>query len=361
MIQKAIALIPSEFRWGLFFPMLFLNGWLLLILVQQVQPLATIVVLAILFAFLLDYPIGFLEKLGLKRVLAVVLVFVSALIGITALALTLVPEIILQANDLLINLPHWIELIDKQADVLNAWVEARQLPINLDGITAQFSDQLLHQVQVIASQVFNVAFETLGSIANIFLILVFTLVLTLSGDRVWKGLLSWLPLWWREQIQNSLRQTFENFISGQFIIATILTVLQTSAFLLLNVPFGLLFGVVIGIMSLIPLGGATSIAIIGLILTIQDFWVGIKVLVITVILGQINETLIAPRILGNLVGLNPFWLLISLFLGARFSGPLGLFLAVPIASFIKILASAIRTSSATTEAESMPQFNLTNQ
>ncbi|RUS97428.1 hypothetical protein DSM106972_085310 [Dulcicalothrix desertica PCC 7102] len=203
MIQKAIALIPSEFRWGLFFPMLFLNAWLLLILVQQVQPLATIVVLAILFAFLLDYPIGFLEKLGLKRVLAVVLVFVSALIGITAIALTLVPEIILQANDLLINLPHWIELIDKQVDVLNAWVEARQLPINLDGITAQFSDQLLHQVQVIASQVFNVAFETLGSIANIFLILVFTLVLTLSGDRVWKGLLSWLPLWWREQISKS--------------------------------------------------------------------------------------------------------------------------------------------------------------
>ncbi|RUT00139.1 hypothetical protein DSM106972_075870 [Dulcicalothrix desertica PCC 7102] len=162
-------------------------------------------------------------------------------------------------------------------------------------------------------------------------------------------------------LQNSLRQTFENFISGQFIIATILTVLQTSAFLLLNVPFGLLFGVVIGIMSLIPLGGATSIALIGLILTIQDFWVGIKVLVITVILGQINETLIAPRILGNLVGLNPFWLLISLFLGARFAGPLGLFLAVPIASFIKILASAIRTSGATKEAESMLQINLMNQ
>ncbi|RUS92782.1 hypothetical protein DSM106972_098320 [Dulcicalothrix desertica PCC 7102] len=214
------------------------------------------------------------------------------------------------------------------------------------GLLFSEREQLLRQVQVIASRAFDVAFETLGSIANVFLILVFTLVLTLSGDRVWQGLLTWLPLWWREQIQNSLRQTFENFISGQFIIATILTVLQTSAFLLLNVPFGLLFGVVIGIMSLIPLGGATSIAIIGLILTIQDFWVGIKVLLVTVILGQINETLIAPRILGNLVGLNPFWLLISLFLGARFAGPLGLFLAVPIASFIKILADAIRTSSA---------------
>jgi predicted PurR-regulated permease PerM len=351
MIQKAIALIPPEFRWGLFFPMLFLNVWLLLLLIQQVQPLATIVVLAILFAFLLDYPIGFLEKLGLRRVLAVVIVFVTALVAVTALALTLVPEIILQANELLVNLPHWIELIDKQVDVLNAWVEARQLPINLDGLTVQFSEQLLRQVQIIASRAFDVAFETLGSIANVFLILVFTLVLTLSGDRVWKGLLSWLPLWWREQIQNSLRQTFENFISGQFIIATILTVLQTSAFLLLNIPFGLLFGVVIGIMSLIPLGGATSIAIIGLILTIQDFWVGIKVLVVTVILGQINETLIAPRILGNLVGLNPFWLLISLFLGARFAGPLGLFLAVPIASFIKILADAIRTSGAMEEIQ----------
>jgi predicted PurR-regulated permease PerM len=342
MVQKVIGKIPSEFRLGLFFPLIFLNGWLLLILIEQVEPLVTIVVVAALFTFLLDYPINLLERIGVKRVIAVIVVLLITLVGITALASTLLPVIVQQANDLLSNLPTLIALVKKQLEALNTWIDARQLPINLDGLIAQLSQQLARQIQSIANQTINVAFETLGSIANIFLVLVFTIVLTLSGDQVWNGLLSWLPVWWKEQVQRSLRQTFNNFISGQFIIATVLTVLQTTALFVMNVPFGLLFGVGIGIMSLVPLGGATSITLLGLIMTLQNFWLGIKVLIVTILIGQINETVIAPRILGNLVGLNPFWLLISLFLGARFAGPLGLFLSVPIASFIKILGDAIK-------------------
>jgi predicted PurR-regulated permease PerM len=350
MVQQVINKIPSEVRVGLLFPVVFLNGWLFIILLQQLQPLITIIILAALFALLLDYPIGFVQKLGIKRVLAVGLVLLIALVSIVGLAVTLVPVILQQANDLLANLPSWIGLVDKQLNTLNSWIDTRQLPINLDGLIAQVTEQLTREIQTLATQVFNFAFETLGSIANIFLILVFTVVLTLSGDKVWNGLLSWLPVWWRAQVQSSLRQTFEKFISGQFIIATILTILQTTTFFLLNVPFGLLFGVGIGIMSLIPLGGATSITLVGLLLISQNFWFGIKVLVLTILLGQINDTVIAPRILGNLVGLNPFWLLISLFLGARFVGPLGLFLAVPIASFLKSLADALRVSSVENQA-----------
>jgi predicted PurR-regulated permease PerM len=342
MVQRAINKIPGEFRLGLFFPLIFLNVWLLLILVDQIEPLVTIVLVAALFTFVLDYPINFLEKIGVKRIFAVAIVLLITLVGITALASTLVPVILQQANDLLSNLPTLIALVKKQLEVLNTWIDARQLPINLDGLIAQLSQQLARQIQNIANQTINVAFETIGSIANIVLVLVFTIVLTISGDQVWNGLLSWLPIWWREQVQRSLRQTFNNFISGQFIIATVLTFLQTTALVVMNVPFSLLFGVGIGIMSLVPLGGATSISLLGIIITLQNFWLGIKVLIVTILIGQINETVIAPRILGNLVGLNPFWLLISLFLGARFAGPLGLFLSVPIASFIKILGDAIK-------------------
>jgi predicted PurR-regulated permease PerM len=343
-MQQAFSKIPSEIRVAMFFPAVFLNGWLLIILLQQMQPLVTIVIVAALFAFLLEYPVRFLRNLGLRQVFAVGIVLIVALVILTIIALTLVPVILQQANDLITNLPTFIKLLNQELASLDAWVEARQLPVSLDGITAQFTGQLGGQAQKLASQALNVAFETIGGISNILLVLVFTVVLTFSGEQVFNGLLSWLPEWWKQQVQLSLRKTFESFITGQFIVASIGTVLQTTAFIVMQVPFGLLFGVGIGVMSLIPLGGAITITVLGIILTLQNFWLGIKVLIVTVILGQINETLIAPRVLSDLVGLNLFWVLISLLLGARFGGPLGLFLAVPLASFIKILADRIKAA-----------------
>jgi predicted PurR-regulated permease PerM len=348
-MQKAFSKIPSEIRVALFFPAVFLNGWLLIILLQQMQPLVSIVIVAALFAFLLEYPVRFLRNLGLRQVFAVGIVLIVAVVILTIIALTLVPVILQQANEFITNLPTFIKILNRELASLDAWAEARQLPISLDGITAQFTGQLAGQAQKLASQALNVAFETIGGITNIVLVLVFTVVLTFSGEQVFNGLLSWLPEWWKQQVQMSLRKTFESFITGQFIVASIGTVLQTTAFLVMQVPFGLLFGVGIGVMSLIPLGGATTITVLGIILILQNFWLGIKVLIVTVILGQINETLIAPRVLSDLVGLNLFWVLISLLLGARFGGPLGLFLAVPLASFIKILADRIKASKIDTQ------------
>lgn len=353
MMQKAWNKIPNQFRWGLLFPIVFINGWLSIILLRQLQPLVTIVIVSALFAFLLDYPVRLLRKLGLKNIFAVAIVLVGAIVILTVVTLTLVPVIWQQANDLIANLPALIKLLDKQLDSLDAWIADRNLPITLDGITTQLTEQFARQIQRFASQAFNVAFETIGGIANVFLVIVFTVVLTLTGEQVFAGLLSWLPIWWQNQVQRSLRQTFESFITGQFIIATIVTVLQTTAFLVMNVPFGVLFGVGIGIASLIPLGGAISITLIGVVLTIQNFWFGIKVLVVTILLGQINETLITPRVLSNMVGLNLFWVLISLLLGARFGGPLGLFLAVPVATFIKNIADEMRFSRNVNESKEL--------
>lgn len=127
-------------------------------------------------------------------------------------------------------------------------------------------------------------------------------------------------------------------------MAAILTLLLTTALILLDAPYGLLFGIGIGLMSLVPFGGGTGIFLFSLLLMSRNFWFGLKVLAIAVVLLQINDNFVAPRVLGNLVGLNPFWLLISLFLGAKLGGSLGIFLAIPIASFIKSLVDAIRTS-----------------
>jgi predicted PurR-regulated permease PerM len=123
---------------------------------------------------------------------------------------------------------------------------------------------------------------------------------------------------------------------------------------LLNVPFGLLFGLVIGLVSIIPFGGTVAVAGISTLLAFQNVWLGLKVLGVAVVLGQINDNLVAPRLIGGITGLNPAIIILALLVGAKFGGFLGLLLAVPTASFTKkIVDSARRPRGETVSLETL--------
>ena len=70
----------------------------------------------------------------------------------------------------------------------------------------------------------------------------------------------------------------------------------------------------------------------------RDFGLGLEVAAIGIAIDQINSNIVAPRILGNLTGLNPVWVVISLLIGAKLGGVVGLLVAIPLASFIKDIA-----------------------
>jgi predicted PurR-regulated permease PerM len=109
-------------------------------------------------------------------------------------------------------------------------------------------------------------------------------------------------------------------------------------FLLFQVPFGLLFGLGVGILSLIPFGDVFSLIVITLIIATHDFWLAVKVLAVAVIIDQLIDQAIAPRLLGSFTGLRPIWVLISLLVGTYIGGVLGLIIAVPVAGLIKDVA-----------------------
>lgn len=86
---------------------------------------------------------------------------------------------------------------------------------------------------------------------------------------------------------------------------------------------------------------------------LKSVWLGVEVLVVATIIDQGLDQAIAPRIFGDLVGLNPVWIIISLLLGAKLGGVLGLILAVPLAGAIKRFANSLRTE--TSEAVNLSE------
>jgi predicted PurR-regulated permease PerM len=327
---------------ALFAPLVVLNGWAISIFFNYFHSLIVILVGASVLAFLLNYPVSWMEHHGARREQVAILVFLLALSILLALGVTLFPLALTQAQQLVARLPDLIDSGRSQLMILNEKAETFGLPINLDALVVQINDRVKAELQAIAGQVLNLAVVTFTSLLDFLLTMVLTFYLLQHGSELWESLVEWLPSKFRDPFSQTVRLSFQNFFITQLILSTCMASAMIPAFLWLKVPFGLLFGLTIGIMALVPFGGSVGIALTTLLVALQDFSMGVRVLIAAVIIQQILENLIAPRILGSFTGLNPVWILISVLTGARIGGLLGVIVAVPTAVVIKTALSALR-------------------
>ncbi|MDZ8263466.1 AI-2E family transporter [Nostoc sp. ChiQUE01b] len=334
---------------ALFAPLLVINGWAISVFFNYFHSLIVILVGASVLAFLLNYPVSWMEHHGAKREQVAILVFLLALSILLALGVTLFPLALTQAQQLVARLPELIDSGRSQLMILNGKAETFGIPINLDALVVQINDRVKGQLQAIAGQVLNLAVLTVTSLLDILLTIVLTFYLLQHGGELWESLVEWLPNKFRDPFSKTVRLSFQNFFITQLILSTCMASALIPTFLWLKVPFGLLFGLTIGLMALVPFGGSVGIALTTLLVALQDFSMGVRVLIAAVIVQQILENLIAPRILGSFTGLNPVWILISVLTGARIGGLLGVIVAVPTAVVIKTALSALRLGSGTND------------
>lgn len=332
---------------GLAAPILVLNFWAVSSILHYFGVLVGILIVSSLLAFLLNYPVGWLVAHGAQRGPTSIVVFLLTLALLTALGIILIPVVIAQAQQLVLRLPDWIESGRQQLIVLSQRAEEAGVPIDLDAVTTQLVDRLREQLQVLTRGVLNLAVGTVSGVLDILVDGVITVVLTFylvqHGDELWDSLVQWLPARIQQPFSQTLRLSFQNYFLGQLILGTSMASTLIPIFLILKVPFGLLFGLTIGTMALIPFGGSVGIAVVTLLVTLQNFWLGVKVLIASLIVQQIVDNLIAPRILGSVTGLNPVWVFISILTGARVAGLLGVVLAVPTAFVVKVALMALRS------------------
>ena len=330
---------------AVFAPLLVLNGWAFSVIFDYFHSLIVILAGASVLAFLLNYPVSWMERQGVKREPIAILVFLLTISILLALGVTLVPLALTQAQQLVARLPELIDSGRNQLMMLNEKADSLGLPINLDALLVQINDRVKGQLQAIAGQVLNLAVITVTSLLDIVLTMVLTFYLLQHGGELWASLIGWLPTRFRNAFSETVRLSFQNFFITQIILSICMASALIPTFLWLKVPFGLLFGLTIGIMALIPFGGSVGIALTTSLVALQDFWIGMKALMAAVIVQQILENIIAPRILGSFTGLNPVWVLISVLTGARIGGLLGVVVAVPSAVVIKTALDALRPSS----------------
>ena len=103
-----------------------------------------------------------------------------------------------------------------------------------------------------------------------------------NGELLWDGIFQWLPPHIGSPVRQNLREDFHGYFIGQATLGALLASTLILVFLVLQVPLALLFGIGIGFFSLFPFGTGIGIAIVSLLVALQNFWLGIEVLLVAV-------------------------------------------------------------------------------
>jgi predicted PurR-regulated permease PerM len=335
---QLFTLKPKWLRNSLLFPLWFLKGWLLVRLLNYLQPMFSIFVVSVILALVLDFPVRFLQQGGLKRGWSLALVLLLGMVLLGLLGVVLVPTLLKQIQELIELLPNWIDSAAGLLDRFKSLPFLRSMSTDIDTLESQITEQFSAVVQGLASGVLGLLLGGFSGGLTLFFIIVLTIFMLIGGGQAWSGLLKWLPPWWQQRLQTQVPIKMRTFLGGQVMIAAGFSVTLSIIFTLIGVPLGLLFGFMIGMASMLPFMGAIAQTSVSLFLMLQDFNTGLLVFAIALLLGQIVDNVIVPRVMGGLVGVNPIWLLVAVFVGAKLAGLVGILLAVPTSSVLKSIA-----------------------
>jgi predicted PurR-regulated permease PerM len=293
-------------------------------------------------AYLLDPIVDRIERAGLRRVWAVVVITLGAVVLFVLASLLVIPTLVQQANLLVQTVPALSErfsaaLIARFPELLDEGSALRQQLIELGGQLQAAGTALLGAILTSAAGVINVIIITL-------IVPVVAFYLLLDWDRMVARLDDLLPREHAPTIRALAReadQTLASFIRGQGLVCLILGTYYALALMAVGLNFGLVIGAVAGLLTFIPYVGALVGGILAIGLALFQFWGDwIWVLVVWAIFqsGQFVEgNFLTPKLVGESVGVHPVWLLFALAAFGALFGFVGILVAVPVAAILGVL------------------------
>jgi len=310
--------------------------------------------IAMLLAYLIDPLVVFLqEKIKLKsRVFSMTISLLLVFGGLFLIFYFVIPIIyreLVSMGQLLANISKTIDIRDKYlqkipqdvSDFIVQMVQSEDFrnlftPEKLNGLLFDALKNILPKAKGIFSDTINLMLSLVG-LMIIFLYLIFILK---DYRSIIEGAKELIPPKFKDQVLhfiNDFRNAMRIYFRAQGLIATIVGILFAIGFSIIDLPLGILMGVFVGILNMVPylqtvsLVPVTLLALFHCIEKGTPFWQYIGVILIVYIVVQsIQDLFLTPKIMGDATGMNPAMILLSLSIWGKLLGVLGLLIALPI-------------------------------
>jgi predicted PurR-regulated permease PerM len=301
----------------------------------------TWILISLFLAVALNPAVEWIQRRGLKRRgAAAAVAYLLALGFIVAIGFTFVPTLVDQVNDFVNKLPDYAHDVTHGRGRLGFLETKYHIQ---ERIRNAVSDGGATKVLGLSDVAFSVAKSVISIVVATVTILFMTYFMLLEGpswvDRFYGSLPESSRPRWRK-VGQEIYRTVGGYVTGNLLISLIAGTLTTVVLLILGVPYAVALGLIVAILDLIPLAGATIAAIlIGTVAFIHSVPAGIIVIVFFIVYQQVENHLLQPLVYGRTVQLSPLTVLISILIGAELAGILGALGAIPVAGSIQVVVN----------------------
>lgn len=335
------------------------------------------VIIAIIFAYIIDPIVNYLERKGVKRQFGVIIVYISVILIFGILIVSVIPKTINEISNLLTSLPAMVDTLIREVNNFVSNVFAKfniELPENfinvyketnpkvngdvetpqivsdiLDSIKATINDLIVKAQGSLMGSLSNVLSKLYGFLTSAFrlvLIIIFSFYFSVDKDRFMHRVKKAIPNKYRDDISyltSNIDTALQQFIRGRMLMAIFVGLITMAYLLVLRVDFAIIIGLITCVADIIPyigpfLGCAPAVLFAFMDSPMKALWV----LILFVIVQWVENNILAPKLIGDSTGLNPLVILISIIIGGGIFGVWGMVISVPLMSIIFILVDFIK-------------------
>jgi predicted PurR-regulated permease PerM len=314
-------------------------------LATRIPRTVTIFLVAAFVAFGVQPIVVQLERRGVKRGLAIAIVYVVLLLLLAVGALIVLPATVEQGQVLVQNSPAYLKATQ---DWMLGWeVTLRErfahanLPPGLLNVQQLASDKI---TGFLTSSVSSLGSVLVGAATAAFIAvsaLILSFFFLMQSSEIAEGFAGLFPARKQETARAlvaEIAHMFGSFISGQAIVCAITGIVITILLAIIGFKFALILGVISAVAYAIPIFGMLGAQVVAAIISApQGIWMVIWVQVILFTIARISDNVLVPKIMGTSVGVSPIGVMFAVFAGGELFGVVGLVLGIPAAALIKIL------------------------
>ncbi|MDO4720852.1 MAG: AI-2E family transporter [Peptostreptococcaceae bacterium] len=305
---------------------------------------------AFCIAYLLNPLMTLIQKMDKKvgRFGAAALIYI-VFIGIITILLTVItPVIVRNITEIIENLPRYIREAEtfitdniQKLEILDRVGATEYIDNNLENIF----NKMLSFMNLTLSGVISSIIGITSGVAKMILAVMISFYMLMDKERFAHGVKRTIHAFFgKEKAEKfidfaaEVDEVFKNFLVGKLIDSTIIGILCYIGMSLLKVRFSVLISIIIGVTNMIPYFGPFIGAVPAIIITlfidpVQAIWVSLFILA----LQQFDGLILGPKILGDKVGVSPFYIMLAIVVGGGFFGPMGMLLGVPVLKSLMIL------------------------
>ncbi len=309
-------------------------GLVFLVLIKEAL---AILFISLVIASAIDPLIDMMQRHKIPRSLGIVIIYLVALIVLSGIVALLIPPLVEQFTDLVNRFPQYFSVFDRYFKGSSSSADLSQLQDlrrglqSVEGAFAQFGSGFLSAIS-----------GFVGSVVAFLGILVLTFYLTVE-EKGMKGFVrSVVPTAYQPYVIqkiNHIQMKLGHWLRGQLILSGVIGLLTYIGLLIIGVDYALVIALVAAVTELVPFIGPIIAAVIAIFLAInQSLLQALFVFILFVIIQQLENQVIVPKVMQKAVGLNPIIVLIVLLIGAQLAGVLGMILAVPTATIVASFA-----------------------